>query len=100
MPNWKLLAEAKKASKYVLPAGWDSLEKVARNMECSEESARREWAPFVRSGEIEMQVFPVWDKLTKRLVRVTAYRQAPKAKPDAPADVRKRDKNGHFVKGS
>jgi hypothetical protein len=107
--NWKSFADAAKAKKFVLPSGWDSIAKIAEEMGCSEEAARREWDPFVRSAEVERQIFPVWDAMLKRVVRVTAQRPA-QAKAPAPqgndatkkklsalADKRKRDRHGHFI---
>ena len=86
--NWKSFAEAEQAKTYVLPAGWDSKAKVAEDMGCSEDQAARIMSPMVKSGIIEMQVFPVFDKLLKRLVRTTAFRRKvvsakPAAKPSA-----------------
>ena len=34
-------------------------------------------APGIKAGELETAVFPVWDPVCKRVVRVTAYRQKP-----------------------
>lgn len=32
-------------------------------------------APGIKAGELETAVFPVWDPVGKRVLRVTAYRQ-------------------------
>ena len=34
-------------------------------------------APRIKAGKLETAVFPVWDPVCKRVVRVTAYRQKP-----------------------
>ncbi len=41
-------------------------------------------APRIKAGKLETAVFPVWDPVCKRVVRVTAYRQKP-AKAVKPA---------------
>ena len=73
--NWKNVVEKKNAEIYKLPVGWDSREVVAESLECSPERVSEYLRPALKSGEVEQKVFPVWDKLNKRIVRVTAYRQ-------------------------
>jgi len=75
--NWKTHVERISARNFVLPPGWDSREKVANDIECSPERVRINLAPAVKSGEVEVGVFPVWDSVTKRVVRTTAYRLKP-----------------------
>jgi hypothetical protein len=75
--NWKTLVEAQNAKSYVLPAGWDSREKIAEQLECSTDRVRVFLAPAIKSGVIETGVYPVWDNVTKRVIRVTAYRRKP-----------------------
>ena len=82
--NWKNLVEAEYEKAYVLPEGWDSKEKIAEQLGCADDSVRRCLAPALKNGSIETAVFPVWDPVTKRIVRVTAYRKLP-AKPVKPA---------------
>lgn len=83
--NWKSYVEKTQAKTYVLPPGWDSRDKVAVDLDCSEDNVRRLLAPAIKSGEVEMQIYPVWDEMTKRIVRTTAYRriEAPAAKKKA-----------------
>ncbi len=73
--NWKSYVEKTQAKTYVLPDGWDSRAKVAEDLDCSEDNVRRLLAPAIKSGEVEMQIFPVWDEITKRIMRTTAYRR-------------------------
>lgn len=75
--NWKNHVETQSAKLYVLPQGWDSKEKIADQLECSIDRVRVQLAPGIKAGLIETNVFPVWDKTTKRVVRVTAYREKP-----------------------
>jgi hypothetical protein len=75
--NWKTLVEKQNAETYTLPDGWDSRDAIAEQLECSPERVRLELAPAIKAGTVEMNVFPVWDKVTKRVQRVTAYRTKP-----------------------
>ena len=79
--NWKLLVEAQNKKTYVLPAGWDSRDDVAEQLECSAENVRVLLGPAIRNKTVEVQVFPVWDDITKKVVRVTAYRRRLPADP-------------------
>ena len=76
--NWKTHVEQQSAKTFVLPAGWDSREKIAEQLECSPDRVRLLLAHGIKNGEIETNVFPVWDKITKRVNRVTAFRSNPK----------------------
>ena len=78
--NWKAHVEKKNAETYVLPEGWTARDKVAEQLECSSERVPDLLRPGLKDGTIETAQFPVWDKLTKRVVRVTAYREAPAKK--------------------
>ena len=75
--NWKSLVETSLASENVLPEGWDSRETVAAQLQCSEDRVRVLLGSAIKTRQVEMKVFPVWDKLTKRVMRVTAYRKLP-----------------------
>ena len=81
--NWKTVVEKQNKKTYQWPEGWDTREEVAEQLECSTDRVGQVLAPGIRAGEIEVQAFPVWDDLLKRVVRVTGYRRrAPKeAKP-------------------
>jgi hypothetical protein len=73
--NWKNLIEKQNAETYKLPEGWDSRETVAAALDCSPERVADHMRVGVKMGTIETKAFPVWDALTKRVMRVTAYRQ-------------------------
>lgn len=73
--NWKTFVETTQAKTYVLPPGWDSRDTVAEQLQCSPDAAGRLLSPAVKAGTIETQLFPVWDTVTRRLTRVTAYRK-------------------------
>lgn len=82
--NWKSFVEKKNAKTFVLPAGWDSRETVANQLECSPDKVDDHLRPALKSGEILKQSFKVWDVSQKRLVFVVAYREA-KAEQSAPS---------------
>lgn len=73
--NWKSLVEAQNRKTYVLPLGWDSRDKVAEQLECSVDNVRVLLAPAIRAKAVEVQQFPVWDDIIKKVVRITAYRR-------------------------
>ena len=76
--NWKSVVEKKNAEIYKLPPGWDDRDTVAIDLDCSPERVREILRPAIKAGEVEAKVFPVWDKVAKRIVSTTAYRQAVK----------------------
>lgn len=73
--NWKQLVESQNRKTYVLPAGWDSRDKIAEQLECSVDNVRVLLGPAIRAKSVEMNQFPVWDEVTKKVIRVTAYRR-------------------------
>jgi hypothetical protein len=73
--NWKQLVEAQNRRTYVLPPGWDSRDRIAEQLECSVDNVRVLLGPAIRAKSVEVAVFPVWDEVTKKVVRVTAYRR-------------------------
>ena len=79
--NWKSIVASNNAKTYVLPDGWDTREKVAEQLECSIDRVRVLMAPAIKTGSVETKVFPVWDKVTERVVRVTAYRKTEPKQP-------------------
>lgn len=74
--NWKNFVEESHAKAYKLPQGWDSRDTIAEQLDCSVDNVRRLLAPALKAGTIETAVFPVWDDVTKKIIRVTAYRKA------------------------
>ena len=94
--NFKRIVENSNAKLYVLPEGWTPRDKVAEQLECSPDRVAQHLKPAIKEGTIETNVFPVWDKLTKRVIRVTAYRET-SARPSSSANHQKRNSRGHFV---
>ena len=93
--NWKSFVETAQAKEYVLPEGWDSREKIATDLGISQDAVQRMFSPLVKSGVIETGQFPVFDKILKKVVKITAYRK----RETAPARNQKlqRNEKGHFV---
>ena len=78
MSNWKFIVEKEQARVNILPPGWDSRDKVAADLGCSPDRVRQYMAPLIKARTVEMRVFPVFDKLLKKTVRVMAYREVKK----------------------
>lgn len=75
--NWNALVEAQNRKTYVLPPGWDSRDAIAEQLECSPDRVRVLLGPALRAKTVETSVFPVWDEVTKKVIRITAYRKRP-----------------------
>jgi len=84
MNNWEQFVQTDSTKRYVLPKGWDSKEVVANKLGCSDDQVRKILSPAIKDGTIETSAFPVWDKMTKRVNRTTAYRRVPPAVAKAP----------------
>lgn len=72
--NWKSIIEAQNSKVYVLPPGWDSKADVAEALGCSEDRVRILMAPGLKDRSVEKKDFQIWDKIGKRITRITAYR--------------------------
>jgi hypothetical protein len=83
--NWKATVAKLNAKHYAFPAGWDTRDAIAAQLECSPDRVDTLLGPGLKSGEIEKQQFPVWDSRLGRKILVWGYRQksvsAPQAKP-------------------
>lgn len=80
MMNWKNTVAKINAKHYAFPAGWDTREEIAEQLECSTDRVDTLLAPGLKSGEIEKQQFPVWDERLNRKMMVMGYRQVPRGK--------------------
>ena len=87
--NWKTLAEKENAKTYVLPAGWDSRDTVAVQLDCSPEKVDDYLRPALKSGKVVKQQHRVWDNVQKRCVMVIAYHDSSKDAAPANDDVAK-----------
>jgi hypothetical protein len=79
--NWKKYIQDLKAKTHVLPPGWYPREVVAEENGSSAEGLLRDLKPAIKSGDVEVRQFRVWDPETERIVVVTALRA--KNDPDA-----------------
>lgn len=95
--NWKALVEKNNAKLYVLPEGWTTREKVAEQLECSPDRVAQHLAPAIKEGTVEGKQFPIWDKLTKRVIRVTAYKESKHGEKSGVSSSRTRTKSGRFA---
>lgn len=73
--NWKTTVAKLNAKHYAFPAGWDTRDAIAEQLECSTDRVDTLLGPGLKSGEIEKQQFPVWDARLGRKVLVWGYRQ-------------------------
>jgi len=98
MPNWKNIVSSSNAKQYRWPAGWQTREQVAEDLECSRDRVSDVLAPAIEQGLVERKQFPVWDQVTRRKIMVTGYREISKSerqerasepkKPDEPRQVK------------
>jgi hypothetical protein len=73
--NWKTTVSKLNAKHYSFPAGWDTRDTIAAQLECSPDRVDTLLGPGLKSGEIEKQQFPVWDGRLHRKILVWGYRQ-------------------------
>lgn len=89
MTNWKSLIERDQSQRYVLPPGYTSVEDIAEEMNTTPDRVRVLLREASKQGTVKQGVFPVFDKITKSIKRVTAYievrPQAEKAAPKKPS---------------
>lgn len=88
--NWKNTVSKLNAKHYAFPAGWDTRDAVAEQLDCSPDRVDSLLTPGLKSGEIEKAQFPVWEPRLNRKVMVVGYRQRPaeaeSVKPVAPSE--------------
>lgn len=91
--NWKQHVEKQNAKAFVLPAGWDSREKVAHDLDCAPERVAEIMRPSLKDGSVESQQFRVWNHDLKRVLIVTAYRPRPVGDEPTPTPATRHDPN-------
>lgn len=84
--DYKSIVEQQNKKAYRWPSGWDTREVAAAQLECPVDRVAQLLAPAIREGILEVQAFPVWDDLLKRVVRVTGYRKRPAKEAPVPMD--------------
>lgn len=83
--NWLSTISQINAKRYVVPHGWDTKEAVAESLQCDPSRVADLMKPGIDSGEIERQVFPVWDASRRMAVQTVCYRVAGTKKPNPDA---------------
>lgn len=98
MPNWKKIVSSSNSKQFRWPAGWQTRDEVAEELECSRERVSEILAPAIEQGLIERKQFPVWDPNTHRKVMVIGYREvsAEKKQPTEGAKVRRKYGSGQI----
>ena len=91
MSKWLKTINRINTSRFQIPAGWQTREQVAVELQCDPDRVADLLKPGLQSGDFERKDFPVWDSARRMTVRVICYRvcgsdekPAPKAKA-APA---------------
>lgn len=91
MSKWLKTINRINTSRFQIPAGWQTREQVAVELQCDPDRVADLLKPGLQSGDFERKDFPVWDSSRRMTVRVVCYRvcggddkPAPKAKA-APA---------------
>ena len=72
--KWKKLLHKQNAKHFSWPAGWDTAEEIAEQLECSPDRVREHLGPSIRCGEVECKNFTVWDTETGRKITKTGFR--------------------------
>lgn len=71
--NWKNEVNRINKAAYSWPKGWSTREEIAEQLECSVDRVREILAPGIKSGDIEVKDFHVWED--GRKMRKTGYRK-------------------------
>ena len=79
MPNWKNIVSSSNAKQYKWPAGWQTRDQVAEELECSRDRVAEVLSPAIEQGIIERRPFSVWDPVTRRKITVFGYREIPRS---------------------
>ncbi len=73
--NWQKAVDKINVQKFSIPAGWDTKDKIAAELQCSPERVHDLLKGGLASGAFETQEFPVWDMKRRMTIRVRCYRQ-------------------------
>lgn len=79
--KWQKAIDRINIEKFKIPAGWDSKEKIAEELQCSPDRVHDLLKPGLASGAFESQEFPVWDAKRRLTVRIKCYRQKSENEP-------------------
>jgi hypothetical protein len=73
--NWQKAIDKINIEKFRIPAGWDTKEKIAEELQCSPDRVHDLLKVGLASGAFESQEFPVWDAKRRMTIRTRCYRQ-------------------------
>lgn len=88
--NWQKAIDKINIEKFRIPAGWDTKEKIAEELQCSPDRVHDLLKVGLASGAFESQEFPVWDAKRRMTVRMRCYRQKIAGEQSAPVETLKR----------
>lgn len=74
--NWLKKVNDINKKRFVIPEGWETRDQVAESLQCDPSKVSDLLKPGVESGEIERQMFPVWDAGRRMAVSTVCYRLA------------------------
>lgn len=74
MSKWLKTLNRINATRYQIPAGWQTREQVAVELQCDPDRVADLLKPGLQSGDFERKEFPVWDSARRMTVRVVCYR--------------------------
>jgi predicted ArsR family transcriptional regulator len=72
--KWKKLVNKQNQKHFAWPAGWDTAEEIAEQLECSPERVREHLSPSIKAGEVECKQHTIWDAETGRKITKTGFR--------------------------
>jgi hypothetical protein len=84
--NWKNEVNRINKAAFSWPKGWSTREEIAEQLECSPDRVREVLAPGIKTGDIEVKDFQVWED--GRKIRKTGYRKV-MAEADKPSKAAK-----------
>jgi hypothetical protein len=76
MSKWLKTINRINSNRFQVPAGWQTREQVAADLQCDPDRVADLLKPGLQSGDFERQDFPVWDSGRRMTVRVVCYRVA------------------------
>lgn len=74
MSKWLKTLNRINSNRFQIPAGWQTREQVAAELQCDPDRVADLLKPGLQSGDFERQDFPVWDSARRMTVRVVCYR--------------------------
>lgn len=74
--NWLHTVNDINKKRFVIPEGWETCDQVAESLQCDPSKVGDLLKPGVRAGEIERQMFPLWDSARRMAVNTPCYRLA------------------------